>query len=105
MAREASPFVFEIVVPREDVERVRSALRQLAAQARESLPDAAVVVVSAGLGVSVWTAQGEALDLTPLPWDAVDALTALLGTGCWLLPGAGVRGSEVKAAWGARRQH
>lgn len=104
MARDTIPFVFKIVVPYEDVEQVQADLRHLAERVRTSLPDAAVVVVSARLGVSVFTAQGDALDLTTLPWDAVDALTALLGTGCWTLPGPGIRGSEVKAAWIAKRQ-
>lgn len=99
MVRAALPFVFEIVVPREDIKRTQTELQQLAAQVRLGLPDAAMVVISTAMGVSVLTAQNEALDLSALPWEVVDALTTLLGTGCWILPGPGIRGSEVKAAW------
>ncbi|MBZ9715845.1 hypothetical protein [Deinococcus multiflagellatus] len=94
-----SLFRFELVVPREQVAQVQRQWRQLADALRSVLPEAMTVMVSTDAGLSVWSADEEVLDVSRVPWPTAQALIDLLGVGYWLLPGPGVRGSEVRPAW------
>ena len=95
----ATPYYFEVIVPASDIPRVQREFARLADLVRAALPDAAVVTVTASMGVTVSDPGGAPLDLSALPWSVADAVVDFLGPGCWLLPGPGVRGSAVWAAW------
>lgn len=99
MSRYASPFVFTISAPPGEARGVRSAWFALSTRILEMLPDAAVLIVSTRLGVSILDRDGAPLDLSTLPWPCIEEAVSLLGTGAFVLPGEGVRGSDVQEPW------
>jgi len=99
MHRHTVPFQFVISAPPGQRQQTREAFQELARQLQGVFPAAAVVCISAQQGVAVLNTQGESLDLSALPWAWVEEAVLLLGTGAFVLPVNGVRGSEVEEPW------
>lgn len=99
MTHVAAPFQFVVSAPPDKGRETRVAFVNLTTRLLAVLPDAATVVVSARLGVTVLNGMGECVDLSDLPWDWVEEAVTLLGTGAFTLPREGVRGSDVQEPW------
>ncbi|GAA5533829.1 hypothetical protein [Deinococcus aluminii] len=99
MTRAAVPFQFTVSAPPGKVRETRVAFSDLTTRLLAVLPEAATVVVSARLGVTVLNGAGESLDLEAVPWAWVEEAVTLLGTGAFTLPREGVRGSDVQEPW------
>lgn len=97
--REIFPFEFTVPSLPGKREQTREAFGDLAERLLTALPGARLIVVSAQLGLSVLAESGDSLDLERVSWSLIDEAVTLLGTGAYLLPRPGMRGSEVEKPW------
>lgn len=94
---------FSIIVPASQVEVTRQALQDLTGTILNCCPEAATVLVSAQLGLTLLDDQGEVLDLSNFPTDLAEQITLFFGYGYYVLPRRGRGGCEVRSAYASKR--
>lgn len=94
---------FSIIVPAAQVEATRQALQDLTGTILNCRPEAATVLISAQLGLTLLDDQGEVLDLSTFPTDLAEQTALFFGYGYYVLPRRGRGGCEVRSAYASRR--
>ena len=94
---------FCITVPAARVDETRQALQDLTGTILNCCPEAATVLVSAQLGLTLLDEQGEVLDLSNFPTDLAEQTALFFGYGYYILPRRGRGGCEVRSAYASRR--
>lgn len=85
-----------VVVSANQVPEAQATLHQLSKEVRAILPNAAWVLVTSGLGLSLLDLQGEPLDLTPMSFDLHEQVVTFFSFGMYGLPGSAAPACQIR---------